>query len=137
LAPFKGYVVRGISFEKIGPQIKLDFDKRSGPRCPQCENKLPRNKNGRRAVMNCPMSHGSIVCLDFPTVQGLCRSCDRYVATCPQEVHPECHATWRLMRLVSSWASMFEISDATVRRFVPSFTNVGCRHSSTVYGVSS
>jgi hypothetical protein len=50
------------------------------------------------------------------------------------------------MRLVSSWAAvatnsevaaMFEISDATVRRFVPSFTNVGCRHSSTVYGVSS
>jgi hypothetical protein len=84
--------------------------------------------------------------LDFPTVQGLCRSCDRYVTTCPQEVHPECHATWRLMRLVSSWAAvatnsevaaMFEISDATVRRFVPSFTNVGCRHSSTVYGVSS
>jgi hypothetical protein len=27
LAPFKGYVVRGINFEKIGAQIKLDFDK--------------------------------------------------------------------------------------------------------------
>lgn len=126
LAPFKGYVVRGINFEKIGAQIKLDFDKRSGPRCPHCENKLPRNKIGRRAVMDCPMPHGSIVYLDFPTVQGLCRSCDRYVTTCPQEVHPECHATWRLMRLVSSWAAvatnsevaaMFEISDATVRRY--------------------
>jgi hypothetical protein len=123
LAPFKGYVVRGINFEKIGAQIKLDFDKRSGPRCLHCENKLPRNKIGRRVVMDCPMSHGSIVYLDFPTVQGLCRSCDRYVTTCPQEVHPECHATWRLMRLVSSWAAvatnsevaaMFEISDVTV-----------------------
>jgi hypothetical protein len=72
------------------------------------------------------MPHGSIVYLTFPTVQGLCRSCDRYVTTCPKEVHPDCHATWRLMRLVSSWASvatnsevatMFEISDATVRRY--------------------
>jgi hypothetical protein len=61
LAPFKGYVVRGINFEKIGAQIKLDFDKRSGPRCLHCENKLPRNKIGRRVVMDCPMSHGSIV----------------------------------------------------------------------------
>jgi transposase len=76
--------------------------------------------------MDCPMPHGSIVYLTFPTVQGFCRSCDRYVTTCPQEVHPECHATWRLMRLVSSWASvapnsevaaMFEISDSTVRRY--------------------
>jgi hypothetical protein len=68
-APFKGYIVRGINFEKIGAQIKLDFDKRSGPRCPHCENKLPRKKIGRRVVMDCPMSHGSIVYLDFPTVQ--------------------------------------------------------------------
>jgi hypothetical protein len=40
---------------------QLDFDKRSGPRCLHCENKLPRNKIGRRVVMDCPMSHGSIV----------------------------------------------------------------------------
>ena len=93
LAPFKGYVVRGINFEKIGAQIKLDFDKRSGPRCPHCENKLPRNKIGRRAVMDCPMSHGSIVYLDFPTVQGLCRSCDRDVIIGPHKVHPDCHAS--------------------------------------------
>lgn len=126
LAPFKGYVVAGISFVEIGAQINLEFDKRSGPRCPCCHARLPRNKVGRRAVMDCPMSHGSIVFLTFPTVQGLCRSCDRYVTTCPDEVHPQCHATWRLMRLVSCWASiatnsevaaMFEISDATVRRY--------------------
>jgi len=126
LVPFKGYVVTGINFEEIGAQINLDFDKRSGPRCPHCEERLPRNKIGRRAVMDCPMPHGSIVYLTFPTVQGLCRSCDRYVTTCPREVHPDCHATWRLMRLVSSWASlatnsevatMFEISDTTVRRY--------------------
>ena len=126
LAPFKGYVVTGINFEEIGAQINLDFDKRSGPRCPHCEERLPRNKTGRRAVMNCPMPHGSMVYLTIPTVQGFCRSCGRYVTTYPQEVHPDCHANWRLMRLVSSWASlatnsevatMFEISDTTVRRY--------------------
>lgn len=126
LAPFKGYVVTGVTFEKVGAQINLDFDKRCGPRCPCCNSRLPRNKVGRRAVMDCPMPHGAMVYLTFPTVQGRCRSCDRYVTTCPQEVHPDCHATWRLMRLVSSWASlatnsevaaMFEISDATVRRY--------------------
>jgi transposase len=126
LAPFKGYVVTGVTFEKVGAQINLDFDKRCGPRCPCCNSRLPRNKVGRRAVMDCPMPHGAMVYLTFPTVQGRCRSCDRYVTTCPQEVHPDCHATWRLMRLVSSWAAlatnsevaaMFEISDATVRRY--------------------
>jgi transposase len=126
VAPYKGYVVSGISFEEIGAQINLEFDSRSGPRCPDCQGKLPRNKLGRRAVMDCPMPHGSIVYLTFPTVQGLCRACDRYVTTCPEGVHPTCQATWRLMRLVSAWASlatnvqvaaMFEISDATVRRY--------------------
>jgi transposase len=126
VAPFKGYVVEGIKFEEIEAQINLDFDKRSGPRCPHCQEKLPRNKVGRRAVMDCPMPHGSIVYLTFPAVQGFCRSCQRYVTTCPQEVHPDCHATWRLMRLVSSWAAvatnsevaaMFEVGDGTVRRY--------------------
>jgi hypothetical protein len=49
-----------------------------------------------------------------------------FVTSCPEEVHTTCHATWRLMRLVSAWASlasnsevavMFEISDGTVRRY--------------------
>lgn len=126
VAPFKGYVVTRISFEEVGAQINLEFDKRCGPRCPECAAKLPRNKVGRRAVMDSPMPHGAIVMLTFPTVQGLCRNCDRFVTTCPVEVHPSCHATWRLMRLVSAWASlatnsevaaMFEISDGTVRRY--------------------
>lgn len=76
--------------------------------------------------MDVPMPHGAIVMLTFPTVQGLCRKCDRFVTTCPEEVHPTCHATWRLMRLISAWASvatnsevavMFDISDGTVRRY--------------------
>jgi transposase len=126
IAPYKGYVVSGVTFEEIGAQINLEFDKRSGPRCPKCQEKLPRNKLGKRVVMDCPMPHGSMVYLVFPTVQGLCRSCDHYITSCPDEVHPTCQATWRLMRLVSAWASlatntqvatMFEISDATVRRY--------------------
>ena len=125
LAPFRGYVVSKVTFEEIGAQINLEFDKRCGPRCPECQSRLPRNKVGRRIVMDCPMSHGSLVMLSFPTVQGLCPQCQRYVTSCPEEIHPSCHATWRLMRLVSSWASlatnsevatMFEISDGTVRR---------------------
>jgi hypothetical protein len=54
LVPFKGYVVTGINFEEIGAQINLDIDKRSGPRCPHGEERLPRNKTGRRAVMDSP-----------------------------------------------------------------------------------
>jgi len=126
VAPFKGYVVTGITFEEIGAQINLDFDRRSGPRCPRCRERIPRNKAGRRAVMDAPMPHGSIVYVTFPTVQGACGKCDRYVTTCPREVHPDCQATWRLMKLVSAWAgmatnsevaAMFEIGDATVRRY--------------------
>jgi hypothetical protein len=77
VAPFKGYVVTGITFEEIGAQINLDFDRRSGPRCPRCRERLPRNKTGRRAVMDAPMPHGSIVYVTFPTVQGACGKCDR------------------------------------------------------------
>ncbi|GAA5484855.1 hypothetical protein [Haloferula sargassicola] len=80
-----------IKFEEIGAQINLDFDKRSGPRGPHCEARLPRSKVGRRALMDGPMPHGSIIYLTFPTVQGFCRSCERYVTTCPQEVHSDCH----------------------------------------------
>lgn len=126
LAPFKGYVVTTLSFEEVGAQINLEFDRRSGPRCPNCHLILPRNKVGRRAVMDCPMPHGPVVILTFPTVQGHCRKCLSFVTTCPEEVHPSCQATWRLMRLVSAWAAMatnsevalmFEISDSTVRRY--------------------
>jgi transposase len=115
-----------VIFEEIGAQINLEFDKRCGPRCPECQSRLPRNKVGRRMVMDCPMSHGTLVMRSFPTVQGLCPQCQRYVTSCPEEVHSSCHATWRLMRLVSSWAAlatnsevatMFEISDGTVRRY--------------------
>lgn len=71
VAPFKGYSVAKISFEEVGAQINLEFDRRSGPRCPGCDSRLARNKSGRRAVMDSPMSHGPVVMLTFPTVQGM------------------------------------------------------------------
>lgn len=126
LAPFKGYVVSKLLFEEVGAQINLEFDKRTGPRCPRCQSKLSRNKVGSRAVMDCPMPNGPIVMLVFPTVQDRCRSCEAFVTTCPKEVHPRARATWRLLRMVSAWAAvatnsqvalMFEISDSTVRRY--------------------
>ena len=126
LAPFKGYVVSELSFEEVGCEIKLNFDKRTGPRCPCCQNKLPRNKVGWRRVMDCPMAHSPVTYLSFPTVQGCCPSCESYVTTCPEDVHPSARATWRFMRLVSAFATvatntdvaaLFEISDATVRRY--------------------
>jgi transposase len=126
LAPFKGYVIKEVTFAEIGGQINLEFDKRTGPRCPRCHAKIPRNKVGRRAVMDAPMPNGCVVYLTFPTAQGLCPSCNHYVTTCPAEVHPNSQATWRLMEMVSCWASvapnnqvaaMFDISDSTVRRY--------------------
>lgn len=126
LIPFKGYVVSGVIFAEVGGQINLEFDKRVGPRCPRCNARIPRNKLGRRAVMDTPFPNGHVVYLTFPTVQGLCKSCNHFVTTCPAEVHPTTKATWRLMELVSCWASvapnskvadMFEISDSTVKRY--------------------
>ena len=126
LVPFKGYVVRSLTFEKVGAQINLEFDKRSGPRCPSCNQRLARNKVTRRVVYDNPMPHGTLTLLTFPTAQALCKRCNHYVTSCPQEVHPTCKATYRFMRQISSWASvataddvaaMFEISPSSVRRY--------------------
>lgn len=62
----------------------------------------------------------------FPTIQGRCRSCDTFVTTRPKEIHPTRGATLRLMRSVSSWASVapanqiakrFDLSGSTVRNY--------------------
>lgn len=91
--------------------------------------------------MDCPMPQAPIAYLTFPTVQGRCRKCLSFITTCPQGVHPTCHATWRLMSLVSAWAAlatnaevarMFEISDTTVRRYdkIVSRTDIPLRRCS-------
>jgi len=123
---FEGYVVKELRCEQDAAQIKLDFDKRSGPRCPDCRVKLPRNKIGQGCAMDLTIADVPCVYIIYPRIQGHCHNCRTYVTTRPAEIHPTKEATWRLMKVVSSWASaapvsavavMFELSEATVRRY--------------------
>ncbi len=123
---FEGYVVKELMCESGAAQLKLDFDKRSGPRCPRCAGKLPRNKIGKGCAMDLPIADVPCVFIIYPRIQGHCHPCRAYVTTRPAEIHPTKDSTWRLMRTVSSWASaapassvaiMFELSEATVRRY--------------------
>ena len=77
-------------------------------------------------AMDNPVAGVNTVYVSFPTVQGRCTKCNRYVTSRPQEIHPSKAATWRFMRLVSSWATlapanqvgkMFQISGSTVRNY--------------------
>lgn len=126
LYSFKGYVVDELICENVGAQINLRFDQRMGPRCPHCQSKLARNKISQASAMDLPIADGPVVYICFPTVQGHCKRCLHYVTTRPEEVHPTRKATWRLMRIISAWAShtpathiaaMYEISDSTVRLY--------------------
>ena len=72
------------------------------------------------------MGTAKTVYILFPTVQGKCSKCLRYVTTRPKEIHPTKAATWRFMREVSSWAHVapanqigerFQISGTTVRTY--------------------
>ena len=123
---FEGYVVKELRCEENAAQIKLDFDKRSTPRCRQCRAKLPRNKIGQGCAMDLAIAEVPCVYIIYPTIQGHCHDCRAYLTIRPAEIHPTRNATWRLMRAVSSWASaapassiaaMFELSAATVRRY--------------------
>ena len=76
--------------------------------------------------MDLPIADAAVVYIIYPRVQGHCPNCRHFITTRPKEIHPTRDATWRLMRAVSTWAStapassvaaMFEISDATVRRY--------------------
>ncbi len=126
LYDFDGYVVSKITCRKIGAQVDLEFDKRCGPRCPNCGNRLPRHRCGKQCVADLPIASGLVVYLTFPVVQGLCRRCQFFFTTRPKEVHPTKDATWRLMRRISEMArhtpataiaEMMEISESTVRRY--------------------
>ena len=126
LYQFEGYVVENVSCHEIGAQINLRFDKRCGPRCPRCHTVIPKNKTATGLAMDLPIADGVVVAIKFPTVQGRCSKCCLYVSTRPKEIHPTRQATWRYMRTISSWArvcpasriaTMFEISDNTVRNY--------------------
>lgn len=123
---FEGYVVKELRCEETAVQIKLEFDERSGPRCSRCSGKLPRNKIGKGCAMDMGIADVPCVYIIYPRIQGHCHACCAYVTTRPAEIHPTRDATWRLMNAVSTWASaapasavavMFELSEATVRRY--------------------
>lgn len=126
LYDFDGYVVDKISCQKIGAQINLRFDKRRGPCCPHCNDRLPKHRSGRQSVSDLPVADGLTVYINFPVVQGRCRKCQHFVTTRPKEAHPTKEATWRLMRRVSQMckyapvtavAEMMDIGESTVRRY--------------------
>ncbi len=107
-------------------QVKLRFDKRIPPKCPCCNHTLPKNKKSQNIARDLPLLEAKMTFIIFPTIQGRCKSCDAFVTTRPKEIHPTKEATMRLMRAVSSWASVapanqiakrFGLSDSTVRNY--------------------
>lgn len=107
-------------------QVKLRFDERIPPKCPCCNNVLPKNKKSQNVARDLPLLEAKMTFIIFPTIQGRCKSCDTFVTTRSKEIHPTKEATLRLMRSVSSWASVaptiqiakrFSISDSTLRNY--------------------
>ena len=126
LYKFEGYVIKELKCEETCAQIKIDFDKRFPIKCPHCSAQLPKNKIGSSCAMDSPMGRAKQVFILFPTYQGRCAHCQRYVTTRPKEVHPTKTATWRLMREISSWAgiapanqiaNLYNISATTVKSY--------------------
>jgi transposase len=126
LYDFDGYVVDKINCQKAGAQVDLLFDKRCGPRCPNCGNRLPKHRCRTQSVADLPVASGLIVYVTFPVVQGHCRKCQFFFTSRPKEAHPTKDATWRLMRRISEMArhapatavaEMMEVSESTVRRY--------------------
>ena len=106
LCRFKGYIVTELRCEESCVQVKLSFDKRIPPKCPCCNHALPKNKKGQNVARDLPLLEAKVTFIIFPTIQGRCKSCDTFVTTRPKEIHPTKEATMRLMRSVSSWASV-------------------------------
>ncbi len=126
LYEFAGCVVEKIRVELIGVQVSMRRDRRCKPRCPDCQVPLNEVREGGICVFDLPVADKTAVWVTLPAVQGRCPRCRELSTPRPPEVHPTRNATWRLMRLVAAWASvcpasnvaaMFEISEATVRRY--------------------
>ena len=125
LYAFAGYVVEKVVVEEVGVQIKLRFDRRRRPCCPQCGERRGEHRVGSGLAYDLPIAERPVV-VTYPVRQVRCRPCGGFQTVRPVEVHPSRGATWRLMRTVSAWASvcpasavatMFAISDSTVRRY--------------------
>jgi len=106
--PFEGYVIETVS---CGPQvihIGLRRDGRRAFKCPDCGRAMARNRETTRRCYDLSGGAGTVVCIDYPNIQGYCSCCKTFPMVRPSEVHPTRRATWRLMRFVS-----------TLARFVP------------------
>lgn len=121
-----GCVVEKILVETVGVQVCMRRDRRTKPHCPCCGVALKEVREGEIAVYDLPLADKAVVWVRLPVVQGRCPKCRELSTPRPPEVHPTRNATWRLMRLVAAWASvcpasrvatMFGISEATVRRY--------------------
>jgi transposase len=126
LFEFAGCVVRKILVESVGMQVAMRRDGRCKPRCPSCEVPLREVREGEIVVYDLPIADKTAVLVTLPAIQGRCPRCHEFSTPRPPEIHPTRNATWRLMRAVATWASvcpasdvatMFEISDSTVRRY--------------------
>jgi transposase len=125
LYAFDGYVVEKVIVEEVGVQIKLRFDRRRKPCCPKCGEHRGEHRVGSGLAYDLPIVERPVL-ITYPVRQVRCRPCGGFQTVRPAEVHPSRGATWRLMRTVSAWASvcpasavatMFAISDSTVRRY--------------------
>lgn len=126
LFKLSGCVVEKILVEEVGVQVKMRADERCKPSCPDCGARLKEHRKGQIAVYDLPLAGKTAVWITLPVIQGRCRPCGCFITQRPPEVHPKRDATWRLMRRVATWASvcpastvaaMFDISEATVRRY--------------------
>jgi transposase len=106
--PFEGYVIETVSCGSLVIHIELRRDGRRGFKCPDCGRAMAKNRETTRRCYDLSGGAGTVVCIDYPNIQGYCSCCKTFPMVRPSEVHPTRRATWRLMRFVS-----------TLARFVP------------------
>jgi transposase len=124
--PFKGYVIQSVRCASDGLQIQLRRDRRFGLRCPECDGAVKLTRSTNQVAFDLSCGVGEISYITYPAEHGRCSKCAAYTTIRPEEIHPTCRATWRLMRLSSQLARymptqavarQLKISTSTVRRY--------------------
>lgn len=132
---FEGYIAKELNTDGSSVEVKIDFDGRIKPRCPNCNCVLKRNKTGQGTAMDLPLGCVNVVYITYPRVQDRCENCRTYVTTRPKEIHPTKDVSWRFMKMVSTWidvapisavADMFSISESTARRYDKAYLETVC-----------
>jgi transposase len=118
--------MQSVRCEKDGLQIQLRRDRRFRPRCPECDGAVKLTRITNQVAFDLSCGTGKICHLSYPAEHGRCSQCAAYTTIRPNEIHPTCRGTWRLMRLSSQMArhmpcravaEHLEISSSTVRRY--------------------